>query len=508
MKRREFVKTLGRGAAATAIPGLYSLCRRSERRPNVIYILADDLGYKELGCYGQEKIRTPNLDRIASEGMRFTQHYAGSPVCAPSRCTLLTGRHTGNAYIRDNDEMPERGDVWNDPSIEGQRPLLPGTLTLGTAMQTAGYVTGAIGKWGLGGPDDSGHPNRQGFDHWYGYLCQREAHNYYPPHLWRNTEKHILKGNTRFKAHQRFPEDADPLDPAAYAQYSGGDYANDLMTTEALEFIRTHSSDPFFLYLAFPIPHLALQVPEDSLAEYAGRFPEQPYLGERGYLPHPTPRAAYAAMITRMDRDIGRILDLLRKLGLDNDTIVLFSSDNGPTYTGGADTTFFESAGPLRGRKGQLYEGGIRVPLLARWPGRIEPGSRSDHVSAFWDILPTLCELAGSAPPGETDGISFAPTLLGQQSRQSEHEFLYWEFPAYGGQQAVRKGNWKALRTGLRREDTDTAIQLYDLSEDIGEAEDRAGLQPDLVAEFRRIMVSARTDSEHFPFPEIRERRF
>ena len=278
MKRRDFVKTLGTGAAAAAVPGLFSMCRRSERRPNIIYILADDLGYNELGCYGQDKIRTPNLDRLAEEGMLFTQHYAGSPVCAPSRCTLLTGRHPGHAYIRDNDEMQERGDVWNDPSIEGQRPLPEGTVTIGTALQAAGYSTGAIGKWGLGGPDDTGHPNKQGFDHWYGYLCQREAHNYYPPHLWRNQQKDILDGNTRFKPHQRFPEDADPHDPGSYSQYAGGEYAPDLMATEAMEFIRRNREVPFFLYLAHTIPHLALQVPEDSLADVMKRLAH--YRGE------------------------------------------------------------------------------------------------------------------------------------------------------------------------------------------------------------------------------------
>jgi arylsulfatase len=440
--------------------------------------------------------------------MRFTQHYSGSPVCAPSRAVLLTGLHTGHAYIRDNDEMPERGDVWNDPSIEGQRPLPAATATLGTVLGSAGYRTGAIGKWGLGGPDDTGHPNKQGFDHWYGYLCQREAHNYYPPHLWRNEQKHVLEGNTRFKAHQRFPEGEDPLDPHAYARYAGRDYAPDLMTSEALDFIRRNRADPFFLYLPYTVPHLALQVPGDSLAEYRGIFPETPYLGDRGYLPHPTPRAAYAAMITRMDRDIGRILALLKELGLDEDTLVLFSSDNGPTFTGGADTQYFRSAGSLRGLKGQLYEGGIRVPLLARWPGRIAPGTRSDHVSAFWDVLPTLCHFAGAAVPDDCDGTSFAPTLMGRPDEQETADHLYWEFPGYGGQQAVRSGRWKAIRTGLRRAESDTAIQLYDLVRDLGESEDLAGRHPEIVERFRALMLTARSESEHFPFPEIENRSF
>ena len=507
MKRRDFVKSLGAGLAAASSPGLLSFCRSSARRPNIIYILADDLGYAELGCYGQRKIRTPHLDGLAAQGMRFSQHYAGSPVCAPSRCTLLTGRHTGHSHIRDNDEMRERGDVWNDPEIEGQRPLPRGTTTIGALLQSAGYVTGAIGKWGLGGPTDEGHPNLQGFDHWYGYLCQRKAHNYYPTHLWRNTARDLLD-NPHFSAHQRFPEDADPLDPAAYAPYKGNEYAPDLMTGEAMSFIRSHQTDPFFLYLAYPNPHLALQVPEDSLQEYADSFPETPYLGDLGYLPHPKPRAAYAAMITRMDRDIGRILTLLEELGLSDDTLILFSSDNGPTYTGGADTGFFQSAAGLRGLKGQLYEGGIRVPMIARWTGRIAPGTQTSHLSAFWDVLPTLCEAAGIGVPENSDGISFLPTLLGKTRAQDQHPHLYWEFPGYGGQQAVRVGEWKAVRTGLKRQGGDTSVQLYNLARIPDESEDLSRDYPEIVENMQRILTETRSESEFFPFPEIRSRSF
>ena len=506
MKRRDFVKSLGLGAATFGLPHFYNRCSPVPDKPNIIYILADDLGYTELGCYGQEKIRTPNLDRMAEEGMRFLQHYAGSPVCAPSRCTLLTGKHTGHALIRDNDEMNERGDVWNDPSIEGQRPLPSGTVTLGHVMQEAGYTTAAVGKWGLGGPTDSGHANDQGFDFWYGYLCQRQAHNYYPTHLWRNKEKIILEGNPYFKAHQRFPQEQDPQEKGAYAEYSGAHYAPDLMTQEALDFIRNNQDNPFFLYLAYPIPHLALQVPDDSLAEYATAFPETPYLGDKGYLPHLTPRAAYAAMITRMDGYVGQIFSLLAELDLDENTVVMFTSDNGPTYTGGADTDFFKSASPLRGLKGSLFEGGIRVPLLARWPGHIPGGSTSTHISAFWDVMPTLCEMAGRAAPAEMDGISFAPVLQGK-SPLVRHDYLDWEFTGYGGQQALRMGKWKAIRVGMKRDETDSSLQLYDLEKDPSESKNVAASHPEIIAQIRKALKEAHGPSQHFPFPEISFRK-
>ncbi|KPK76151.1 MAG: N-acetylgalactosamine-6-sulfatase, partial [Phycisphaerae bacterium SM23_30] len=312
---------------------------KPDDKPNIIYILADDLGYGDLGCYGQKKIRTPNLDQLAADGIRFTRHYSGSTVCAPSRCVLLTGKHTGHCYIRSNYEM----GGWGPDEPEGQLHIPADTITLSKLLRNAGYATAAVGKWGLGGPDTTGHPNRQGFDHWFGYLCQRVAHNYYPTHLWRNTQKVVLE-NDYFSAHQRLPEDKDPYDKASYAPYAGKQYSVDLMADEALQFIKTHKNQPFFLYLPFPVPHVALQVPEDSLKEYQNAFPETPYQGENGYLPHPAPRAAYAAMITRMDQHIGRIMNLLKQLSLDQNTLVIFSSDNGPTFNGGSDSAFFHSA--------------------------------------------------------------------------------------------------------------------------------------------------------------------
>ena len=462
-----------------------------ERPPNIVFILADDLGYGELGSYGQDEIRTPRLDALAAQGLRFTQHYSGSPVCAPSRCVLLTGLHTGHAFIRDNDEMNQRGDVWNDPALEGQRPIPEETVTLAELLKARGYATAAIGKWGLGWTGSSGDPNRQGFDLFYGYNCQRVAHNYYPTHLWRNDQTVALR-NPAFKAHQKLPPGADPADPASYAGYAGEDYAADFMIEAALGFVRNNAARPFFLYFPTPVPHLALQVPEDSLAEYAGAFEEAPYPGGRGYLPHLTPRAAYAAMITRMDRDVGRILDLLEELGLEEDTMVVFTSDNGPSWVGGVDKDYFGSQGGLRGRKAQLYEGGIRVPAVVRWPGRTAEGTVTDQVSAFWDWLPTLCEVAGADTPAGLDGLSLVPTLAGEPRRQAQHEYLYWEFAKR--MQAVRMGRWKAFRP-----EPGAPLQLYDLTADPAESLDLAASRPEVVAEIERILVDGRTESEHFP---------
>jgi arylsulfatase len=489
--RRDFLKAIGLGSAALAFPLPHLGCKKAKPPPNIIYILADDLGYAELGSYGQKMIRTSNIDSLAADGIKFTQHYSGSPVCAPSRCVLMTGKHTGHAYIRDNDEMPERGDVWHDPALEGNRPLLPNTKTIGTILQEKGYITGAVGKWGLGGPANSGEPNQQGFDFWYGYLCQRQAHNYYPTHLWKNTKKDILEENEYFFPHQKFPEDKNPLDKASYDAYKGQTYSMDRMVEEALGFIKNNKNTPFFLYLPFPVPHVSIQVPEDSVKEYEGAFPETPYLGDKGYTPHPTPRAGYAAMITRMDREIGKILALLEELGIAENTLVMFSSDNGPTFNGGTDSAFFESAGPLRGLKTMLYEGGIRVPMIARWPGKIKPGTETDHISAFWDVLPTITDILGIDPPDDIDGVSFLPTLLGQNEKQEKHEYLYWE---YKGKQAVRIGKWKAYRPGV-----DQNLELFNLEDDIGEQQDLAAENPEIVAKIQEILQTARTKSELFP---------
>jgi|Deesub1362B_J571_1020462.scaffolds.fasta_scaffold01224_2 arylsulfatase len=504
VSRREFLKRSSVVAAGLSF-SFWQGCGTAAAKPNIVFILADDLGYAELGCYGQEIIQTPNLDQLAAEGMRFTQHYAGSPVCAPSRCSLLTGKHTGHAYIRANDEMPERGDVWHDPALEGQRPIPEGMATVATYLKQAGYATACIGKWGLGGPGSPGHPNRHGFDLFFGYLCQRQAHNHYPDHLWRNEEKVVLEGNPYFFPHQKFPKDKDPDDPENYRAYRGEQYAPDLMADEAIRFIRENRNRPFFLYFATTLPHLALQAPEEVVELYRGKFPDTPYLGDRGYLPNRTPRATYAAMITRMDQHVGRIVQEIERLGLSENTLIVFSSDNGTTYTGGVDYRFFRSVGPLRGLKGSLYEGGIRVPMIARWKEKIHPGTVSEEPTAFWDFLPTFCELAGVTPPADTDGISLLPILFGKKEYR-RHEYLYWEFPSYGGQQAVRIGDWKGVRRGLKRKDTDTRIQLYNLKEDIGETTNVAERHPEVVARIKEIMVNARVESDLFPMPEIYQR--
>ncbi len=427
-------------------PGLAIAEKTRAGKPNIIYILADDAGYGDFGCYGQKEIKTPFIDTMAEDGIVFTNHYAGAPVCAPSRCSLLTGLHTGHSYIRGNQELIP----------EGQLHLSPQIKTLADVMKNAGLKTGVIGKWGLGGPGSTGEPNKKGFDYWFGYLCQRQAHNYYPDYLWKNGKKVALDGK---------------------------DYTHDMFTDAAFEFIKKNKANPFFLYLPYTIPHAKLQVPD--LEPYA----------DKGW---PDNKKRYAAMITRMDRDIGRILDLLKKLEIDNHTLMIFSSDNGPHAEGGANPDFFNSSGPLRGKKRDLYEGGIRVPMIARWPGKITPGSSSDHVSAFWDILPTFAELAGAPIPGNIDGISMVPTLLGDSEKQKRHTYLYWEFHEQGGKQAVRMGQWKAVKLGVRL-DPDSPIALFNLQNDIRESHNVAGDHPEIVAEIEKIMKEGRSVSKEFP---------
>ncbi len=451
--------------------------------PNIVFVLADDLGYGELGSYGQRQIRTPRLDRLASEGMRFTQFYAGSTVCAPSRGTFLTGRHTGHAHVRDNHEL----GGFLDEEERGQLALPPDHPTVARWLRDRGYATAVVGKWGLGGPGSTGVPTKQGFDHFFGYLDQKQAHNYYPTHLWRNEERYPLR-NPYFSPHQKL--DGNPNDPKSYEKYRGVDYAIDFMTRDAVEWLRANRSRPFFLYFAPTIPHLALQVPEAALKEYEGAFPEAPYTGDNQYLPQRAPRAAYAAMITYLDAQVGRILDTLKEIGADERTLVIFTSDNGATFdVGGAPVAFFKSHGALRGHKTNLYEGGIRVPMIARWPGRVRAGATSDHVGANWDMWATFAELAGGAPPAGTDGVSIAPTLLGRGT-QRRHDTLYWEFHSRGSAQAVRMGRWKGVRNNIAKL-PDAPIELYDLERDPGETNDVARENPGVVARIAEAMRSS-----------------
>ncbi len=472
--RRSFLKALGIGLpAAVMAPGATLLAEQQPGRrtdkPNIVFVLADDLGYGDLGCYGQKDIRTPNIDRMAAQGMRFTDHYSGSTVCAPSRCSLMTGLHTGHAFIRGNKEVQP----------EGQHPMPADTVTLPEVLKKAGYTTGAFGKWGLGYPGSEGDPVNQGFDEFYGYNCQRIAHNYYPYSLWHNDQKVMLAGNAGRKTQQ---------------------YAPDLIQQQTLRFIETNKNRPFFLFVPSVIPHAELFVPEDEIVEsYRGRFPEKPYKGaddgprykKGGYGSVETPRANFAAMVTRLDMQVGQILDKLRDLGLDDNTLVIFSSDNGPHSEGGANPAYFDSNGIFRGQKRDLYEGGVRVPMIARWPGKIEAGAISNHISAFWDWMPTLAAAAGVNAPSGIDGISMLPTLLGRPGRQKKHEYLYWEFHERGSKQAVRMGKWKAVkfnRTGK--------LELYNLDRDPSETTDIAGDHPDVVAKIETYLRDARTESQ------------
>ncbi len=430
--------------------------------PNIVFILADDLGYGDVGCYGQKKIRTPHLDQLAHDGMRFTQAYAGSTVCAPSRCTLLTGLHTGHCRIRGN----------------GPFFLTADDVTLAQVLKKAGYVTACMGKWGLGDPGTTGVPAKQGFDHFFGYLNHVHAHNYYPDHLWRHEEKVPLNNEQKGGVASRRVE-----------------YAPDLITAEALAFIEKNQHKPFFLYYAPTLPHANN---EKTRADGNGNEvpDDQPYTHEDW----PQPEKNKAAMITRLDADVGKLLAKLQELGLEKTTVVIFTSDNGPHKEGGNTIEFFASNGPLRGFKRSLTEGGIRVPAIVRWPGVVKAGSTSDHVWAFWDVFPTLCDLAQTSPPPGLDGISFLPTLT-RKGEQKNHEFLYWEFHEGGTKQAVRHGQWKALRSAPR-----APLELYDLTTDIGENNNVAKNHPEVIAKIENYLKTARTESKDWPLREPKKK--
>ena len=484
MKRASFFLLLLLSAATTmAAP-----------QPNIIHFLADDLGYGELGCYGQAKIKTPNLNQLAADGIRFTQFYAGHAVCAPSRCALLTGKHTGHTFVRENSEgnavqKEERERIKKEDGYFSQIALPASEVTVAEILKQSGYRTACIGKWGLGHPSNEGSPLRQGFDFFYGYISQYQAHNHYPTYLWRNDRQEPLAGNDGISV-------------------SGKQYAADRCEDEALQFIRTAKpGEPFFLYYATPVPHVALQVPEDepSLAGYRSAFAasEIPYDGKKGYLAVPDPRARYAAMVTRMDRTMGKIRDLLQETGLAANTLIIFTSDNGATFNGGYDRDFFEGNKPLRGMKTQLWDGGIRVPCIAAWPGKIKPGQTSGYIGASWDFLPTYAELAGAAVPAGIDGQSIIPTLLGGRP-QPAHEVLYWETVA-GGHQALRMGDWKALRLGAAKA-PDAPVQLFNLVTDPGETTDVAASHPDILTKATALLKSSRFPSPEFPMGLLDQR--
>ena len=436
-------------------------------QPNVIYILADDLGYGDLSCYGQKKFETPNIDALADRGMMFTQHYSGSTVCAPSRSVLLTGLHTGHTPVRGNAEI--------EP--EGQAEMSGTPYTVANHFKKAGYQTGCVGKWGLGYPGSASEPLKMGFDRFYGYNCQRMAHCYYPAFLWNDDQRELLWGNV---ASQK------------------KDYAPDLTHAQALDFIRENKDQPFFLFYAAIQPHADMIAPEEHMKKFRGKFDPEPSHEADHYIAQPEPRAAFAAMVSVLDNYVGEVVKELETLGIDDNTMIIFTSDNGPHIEGGHDPDYFNSYGPLRGYKRDLYEGGIRVPMIATWPAKIAAGTKSDHISAFWDFLPTVAEMIGEPLETEVDGISMLPTLTGQGD-QPQHKFLYWGFPAKGGRIAIRSGKWKAVRYDVSKKNV-RPIELYDLSNDIGEKINVASEHPEIVSELDRLMKESHTDSPNPKF--------
>ena len=435
------------------------------KRPNIIFIMADDLGYGELGCYGQKKIKTPNLDRLAAQGMRFTQAYAGSHVCQPSRSVLMTGLHTGHTACRANDV---------------KQLLYDTDVTVAEVLKKAGYATGGFGKWGLGYENTPGHPNRQGFDEFFGHLLQVHAHFYYPYWVWHNDKKYMLPGNENNRR---------------------GQYVHDEIHAKAKDFIRRHHDGPFFAYLPYIIPHVELVVPEESERPYRGKFPKKAILDPRPkYIGSEDGYVTLAGMISRLDAHVGEVMALLKELGVEKNTVVFFTSDNG-AQSGGKDggwtdmTDFFQGNGPLRGYKGRWYEGGIRVPMIVRWPGRVRPGTTTKHICGFWDVLPTLAEIAGIEAPANVDGISFVPTLTGQV-RQKQHEAIYWEYPSRKGgiSRAARMGRFKAIQNR-----PDGPVEIYDLEADIGETKNIASSRPDVVEKITKFMDRSHVKPRDYP---------
>ena len=458
---------------------LVGLEANSDRVPNIIYILADDLGYGDLSCMGQKHFNTPNIDRLAKEGMLFTQHYSGATVCAPSRCALMTGMHTGHAVVRGNSEVVP----------EGQQPMPSDTYTIAKMLKTAGYTTGLFGKWGLGAPDSSSEPLKMGFDRFYGYNCQRHAHHYYPYYLWNDDRRDMLWGNFGMETEE---------------------YGPTLIHKELLTFIENNQNKPFYCFYALIQPHAEMFAPEEYMEKYRGKFlPESSYIGtdeganfrKFAYGSQPEAHAAFAAMVNNLDDYVGDIIDKLDELGISENTLIIFTSDNGPHQEAGHNPSYFDSNGPLKGFKRDLYEGGIRVPMIAWWPNKILPNSFTDHISAFWDVMPTFADIIDQELLDDIDGISFLPTLMGKND-QKQHKYLYWEFHEKKGRVAIRKGSWKGVRYNVSI-DENSPLELYDLSNDIGEDKNIASQYPDVVNELNNLLLEARTVSSNkrFNFP-------
>lgn len=445
---------------------------KAQQKPNVIFILADDMGYGDLGSYGQKLIETPNIDKLASGGIRFTQFYAGTSVCAPSRASLMTGLHTGHTPIRGNYEIKP----------EGQLPLPDSAYIMPEMFKSVGYKTGVFGKWGMGFPGSEGDPVKQGVDQFYGYNCQRQSHNFFPDHLWNNLNR------------------VDLANSPTNLQY----YAPELIQKEAMFFMEQNKSNPFFMYLAYTLPHAALQLPEgdQTFEHYKKKFNEQPkpiknVWDGTGYQPQAYPHAAYAAMVTKLDNYVGEVVKKLKALGLTENTLIVFASDNGPHKEGGNDPAFFKSSGGLKGIKRQLSEGGIREPVIVNWPGKIKP-KVSDQIGAFWDFMPTFAELAGAKELKTTDGLSILPTLL-NEGKQKQHDFLYWEFHEDGGRQAVRMGKWKAIKEDVKKNPS-SPIALYDLTNDPKELNDLSIKYPEVVKKMEAILLKSHVEHKDFPF--------
>ena len=467
-----------------------------DEKINVVFILADDLGWGELGCYGQTKIPTPHIDGLASHGMRFTRHHSGAPVCAPSRCVLMTGKHLGHAEVRGNMQAKVVFPKFN----EGQYPLSEQALTIAQAFQEAGYATGAMGKWGLGPVGSTGDPNRKGFDLFFGYNCQAVAHSYYPPHLWRNAEQVLINSKPIPGGHKQ------PEGEVRMEDWTGEVYAPTLMIAEAEKFIAANHHRPFFLYLPFIEPHVAMHPPRASVDRFPIEWDSQAYRGECSYLPHPRPRAAYAAMISDLDGYVGRILHSLEQTGVSEKTLVVFTSDNGATHPGqpnthfhigGVDTEFFNSTAGLRGYKGSVYEGGIRVPMIAKLPGRIEQGIVNDTPSYFADWFPTLCDMAGIEKPKNLDGDTLWPTLTGKE-KLGKRKPMVWVFPEYGGQVAVTIGEMKALRQGLNTK-SPGPWEVYNLTLDVGEQHNVAASNVEFIEQAESVLQREVADNSVFP---------